>query len=92
MGTGRINEEQADGVFPMEEEEDAQAKLYSGSGWNILSGSGADSRPPGPSTDDKRAGQRVGASVGLGAGIGAGVNADMVTGTAGVKARKEFWT
>lgn len=93
MGTGRINEEQADGVFPMEEEEDAQAKLYGGSGWNIPSGSGGDSRrPTGPSTDEKRTRQSVGVSVGLGTGIGAGVNADMVTGTAGVKARKEFWT
>lgn len=91
MGTGRINEEQADGVFPMEEEEDAQAKLYSGSGWNILSGSGVDSRLSGPNIDEKRAGQNVGVSVGLSAGLGAGVNADMVTGTAGVKARKEFW-
>ena len=92
MATGRITEEQADGVFPMEEEEDAQAKLYSGSGWNILPGSGGDPRSPGPSTDEKRAKQSVGVSGRLGASIGAGVNADMVTGTAGVKARKEFWT
>lgn len=91
MGTGRINEEQADGVFPMEEEEDAQAKLYGGSGWNILSGSGVDSRSSGPNADDKRVGQNVGVSVGLGTGIGASVNTAMVTGTAGVKARKEFW-
>lgn len=38
--TKRIDEEQADGVFPMEEEEDGQPKRYSGSGWNIQPGDG----------------------------------------------------
>lgn len=35
INAGRIDEEQADGVFPMEDEEDGQPKRYSGSGWNI---------------------------------------------------------
>ena len=63
MGTGRINEEQADGVFPMEEEDDAPAKRYSGgSGWNLSSGF-----PPGSgSGGDPR-------SSGLGLGSGSGL-------------------
>lgn len=52
MGTRRINEEQADGVFPMEEEEDAaSAKRYGESGWTLPSGFppglGGASRPAG---------------------------------------------
>lgn len=96
MGTGRINEEQADGVFPMEEEEDGQAKRYSGSGWTIPAGSGGDSRLAGPSTDESRAGPSVGVGVGVGVGvdvgIGPGISTGIGAGTGNINPRKEFWT
>lgn len=45
-GTKRIDEEQADGVFPMEEEDDSHPKRYSGSGWTIQPGIGSGQSPP----------------------------------------------
>ena len=37
-GTGRIDEEQGEGVFSMEEEEDDHRKRYSGNAWSYTSG------------------------------------------------------
>ncbi len=98
MGPGRINEEQADGVFPMEEEEEgSQAKRYSGSGWNIPTGSGGESRSRGgPNPDEKRTGPSVGVGVAVvvdsGSNSGSGTGTGRGIGTGGSKARKEFWT